>query len=467
MKLRHLYRSRRLTTLSVLALFVLLLGGCLEKRLVWSPDGTRAAVIGDDGLYLTDANGRLSARLAPAVVLVGWLPDSRHLAIVQEREIKDWATLAPVLGEASARIEASAAALWQKLEAGESWGVAILDTGLRPLGTKRGADAVKLCLRDRHAAALKTKLTDDDWQVLASLSVPVHEIRVATLDGEQVVLAPERATVVADVADLRPSRDGSALAWTVESLSAKDTFTLYVTATVGDTRPTLVADCTAAFPDWHADGRSLCYIEHPLQNGATLDDAVVLGTVTRRAILDDAGKVAVAETPEYLAGVLFSPLMHVRCLRDGRVLFDAVEMSLPVSAADYGGDRREQLFVLDPARQSTLSRLVPNRSASKVPPVLAFFEVSPDDTRIVIGGIEGEISVLTLATGEAEEIQGRQQSNRNVTAPVWRTATEFSYFRQGGADRKKKVADGLVLREGEKERLLSDTWPHNVPAGAK
>jgi len=42
-----------------LTLLLLLLAGCLEKRVVWSPDGSRAAVITEDGLYISDAEGKL------------------------------------------------------------------------------------------------------------------------------------------------------------------------------------------------------------------------------------------------------------------------------------------------------------------------------------------------------------------------------------------------------------------------
>ena len=33
--------------------------GCVPERVVWSPDGTQAVVVGGDGLHLCDAAGKI------------------------------------------------------------------------------------------------------------------------------------------------------------------------------------------------------------------------------------------------------------------------------------------------------------------------------------------------------------------------------------------------------------------------
>src|SRR6266545_4524964 len=85
------HRFRRLA-LVPLALALLLLAGCLEQIYVWSPDGRRAAVVnlGQDGLLLCDADGRLSAPLVPDVFRVAWLGDSQRLVLARKHRETRW-----------------------------------------------------------------------------------------------------------------------------------------------------------------------------------------------------------------------------------------------------------------------------------------------------------------------------------------------------------------------------------------
>lgn len=57
--------SRRVRLLQVACLCASITAACGERgtwmgHVRWSPDGLRAAVLAQDGLYLTDASGRLS-----------------------------------------------------------------------------------------------------------------------------------------------------------------------------------------------------------------------------------------------------------------------------------------------------------------------------------------------------------------------------------------------------------------------
>ena len=81
--------------------------------------------------------------------------------------------------------------------------------------------------------------------------------------------------------------------------------------------------------------------------------------------------------------------------------FNAVEFSLPTAIKDADVER-EELFTLDVARQATLVRVIPRAEEEKVSKHLTFFEVSPDEKQVLVGGYEGETSVLTLQTGDIE-----------------------------------------------------------------
>ncbi len=447
------FRLGQRRTLGLLALAALLISaGCLEKRIVWSPDGSHAAVIGDDGLYLCDAAGHLSGLLAPDVYLAAWRSDSQRLWLARKRPAKDWTVIAPTLGDNRAQIEAQADSLWHDLAAGKPWSVLTLDL-------KGKKDVVEICLRDRHRDALPGRLSASEWQGLEEKNVELNELVPARLDGEKLVVETVRYTGYGSIGDIRPAPRDDAVAFSEEMAANTDDMEVAVISLKTEVEPVVVAHRTSPFPDWSADGRSLVYVE--ASDGATAkdDDVLALGVLTQRTVFDADGRIAPGEK-KYLAGMMFNRFTHVRCLRDGRILFNAVEMSLPLAAADYGGDQREQLYALDPARQSTLVRLIPRRHEADVPQMLAFFEVSPDERNVVFGGMEGEVCVLTLATGGVQAVQAGSKENYQGL-PVWRTKGEFTYVKRM-AERdgvKPKRPAEIVLRQDEKEVVLSESWP--------
>lgn len=116
--------SRQAAAAGIALLLILLLAGCLEKHVVWSPDGSRAAVIARDGLRLCDPEGTLTPLLLPGVYQAAWLGDSRRLVVARKRNVDSWTPIAAVLGpERAAAIAAQAEAVWEKLEAGDTWGL--------------------------------------------------------------------------------------------------------------------------------------------------------------------------------------------------------------------------------------------------------------------------------------------------------------------------------------------------------
>src|SRR3954467_6323125 len=78
----------------VWAVFVLLLAvmaGCdPEQVVVWSPDGSKAAVIGADGLHICDPAGKLTPLLVKDVRKVAWFADSHRVAAAREVKIGSW-----------------------------------------------------------------------------------------------------------------------------------------------------------------------------------------------------------------------------------------------------------------------------------------------------------------------------------------------------------------------------------------
>jgi tricorn protease-like protein len=98
-----------------------------------------------------------------------------------------------------------------------------------------------------------------------------------------------------------------------------------------------------------------------------------------------------------------------------------------------------------------------------MPKVLAFFEVSPDEKQVLVGGYEGEVSVLTLSTGEVQQVQESGEYNL-MAAPVWRKDGEITYAKRNPeADGKRPDRKAeIVLRKGDDLKVLSQSWSSDM-----
>ncbi|MBI5381086.1 MAG: hypothetical protein HZA31_04230 [Opitutae bacterium] len=456
MKTENVSRSFSRIALAPLALVFLLLAGCLEKTLVWSPDGQRAAVLVKDGLRLCDAEGKLTPVLAPDVYRAAWLGDSQQLVVARKHVAATWVEVAKAAGpDRAAALIAQAEAVWQKVQTGASW------DSVHSFFHDNGAAVMRIYLRERYGSAIRPTLSAEGWAQFEKQNAEVHELLMARLDGDKLVMGTQLSETLGEIKEIRLAPSGQTVAFTYETKTGKDDLLRLQLARVNGSGATPVAERVAMFPDWTTDGRALVYVQ--ATGGETKDD-LRLGTLVRREVLDASGKIAVQDEVKYLAGWIFSASARVRCLRDGRILFNAAEISLPIAAADYG-EQREQLFALDPARQATLVRMIPRKREENLPQSLAFYEPSPDERQVLLGWFDGTVALLTLATGEVDEVQKGVKDDGLQGQPVWRTNGEFSYTRRSKApDGQKPVRDAeVVLRRADKsETVLSTSWPDEL-----
>lgn len=439
------------------ALLLLLLSGCLEKHVIWSPDGNRAAVIAKDGLHLCAPDGQLTPLLLPGVYEAAWLGDSQRLLVARQRSVADWASIAKALGpERTGRIAADAESLWKQLETGAKW--SLLSEGS---GKKKDQVAENIYLRESHGDVLRTKLNAGEWDEIRSKSADISELVIARIVGDQIQQSAPLHKGLEKIEDIRVSPRDQAVAFTTESATNDDKDSQLLVCRIDSAGAITAAERVAAYPDWTNDGRSLVYMQ---ASGEGTKDDIRLATLVQREVMDEKGQVNVGKNAEELAGLFFQKMTRVRCLRDGRILFNAIEITLPVAGKDFPVDEHEKLYALDLARQATLVRMIPDGEQGKLPKGLTFFEVSPDERHVLFGGVDGEVCVLTLATGDVQVWQ-EAGAYGLMAAPVWRNAEEITYARRNpfvdGKNPTRKAE--VVLRKtaqgvGDHEKVLSQGW---------
>jgi hypothetical protein len=426
---------------------LLLLSGCLKEHLVWAPDGTRAAVIASDGLRFCDADGKLTASLVADVDAVWWFSDSQRLALLKVEEIADWPSAARLLApERVATIVSAAKEVWKKVESNPPPEL--------PLKDVVDADLIKLYFYNNYKDFSQRHYPE---KLGESHSVKRYELVLARAEGDQVVLGRVVQTGLDEIGAVAVSPDGRALAFAVGQSRQKKPDRLLVVPLDAD--PVLVAEGGFSSSDWTPDGRSLAYARRAAHTGE--NDGIDLGVISKRRIFDQSGALAVAEKEDELAGLLFSGTTQVKCLRDGRILFNAIELTLPAAPRD-AGTTREQLFIADPERPATLVRIVPRETERELPENLATFRLSPDERQIAAAD-GSAVYVLTVATGELKKVQEADDYGLEAV-PVWRATGELTY-----AKRNARVNDAvpvrkaeIVLKKGDRETVLSRNWPDAI-----
>ena len=233
--------------------------GCLpEKRVIWSPDGRWAAVKGADGLYLCNSSGKLSQLLVKSVASAAWLPDSRGLVLSRSEPVPGWKELAPVLSDARRQeiVERAPRLREEMLTYQGDW----KDFNPKSATGLTGGETMALgvYLREHLAGDLETKL-GDRWKELTEITAELQLVQVARVDESgRLTLGDTLARALDPFDELRVCPTGKAVAYLGGATGEDKSRPLYVLALAGGT-PVHVADHTAIFPDWSADGRYLVY----------------------------------------------------------------------------------------------------------------------------------------------------------------------------------------------------------------
>jgi hypothetical protein len=308
-------RRRREAGLLIGGMAVMLLTACdhrspATRRIVWSPDGSTAAVITHDGLYLSDSSGGLSPLLAPDVYDLAWLDEPGRLILARSIDVTSLATLNVALEpERSAEIAQLGEAVVQQAQV--RGGALPLDDRLDMLFEVSGGwsslEALALYLHETHPDLLADLIPDDEEENYDGRGVPLHELRLARIRAGTLELGDVLYRDLARILQIRPAPGGRAAAWvTGNELGIFDfgpgAQAIFV-APIGSRVPPLHIPPEAGSPVWSRDGRSLLYLA-----ASEGDHGTGLGQLIERQVFDGSGELQYQGD----SGVLATLLMDQR-----------------------------------------------------------------------------------------------------------------------------------------------------------
>lgn len=453
------------STLIPAAVSAIFFVGCEPKeRAEWSPDGSRAAVVTEEGLRFTDTLGNLSAPLAnrdaePGELLIDgfdWLADGSGLLVHRLRVATRWADLAPLLPEDESRrvshlaeqvpsLLAAAAALHGDADRAEQ-----LLAKLAPAEALALNNALRLALAT-DAAAVHQSLAGAP-RALGSVKETggkfvIHEIAALRPDSGTPVVILWRGLRGVAALKVSPRHPQVAVALSTGSEGVHE---LALLPLAGGPIRILAEEVTRAF-DWAPDGGALVFM-----SSVSGGRGGVFG-IKRLRILDGSGASRDEPDSEDLAYavVAFSPRLAV--LPDGDVIFPSHPVNLPSSA---GGLAESSLLYRLPAGGGP-PVAVPVE-AGALPMDLGYFVPSPDGRRLlIVESGSDSLALLELESGDVRILSGPSPGWKTRLMPSWRSSNEFTYA--VGDERNGRVR-WMLWKDGESRDLSAD-WPEPITRG--
>lgn len=460
-------RSARAFTATLLVVAAVVSPGCWPKQLVvWSPDGKLAVVMSAESTDLCNGEGKFFAQDIGTVRAAAWMPNSGQVLLAVAKAAENWKELSAAIDEPTRQaiidgadnLEKAILAIPAGKELSDKDGERILASALEGRGSL--APAALIYLRDTRPDALR-KILGKKWKGMQEAAAHYTQLRLYELDGSSLKAGLVILNSLKGVEAARLSPDGRAVAYVTGSDRTDDSLALWVAPVAAGAAPRELADQVAIRPDWSADGRYVAYIRAAAAPEQTQGRSLQLGAVARRRVTDESGAL-LTDLPavEDLAGLLFTKMLSVRCLADGRIVFSAADVTLPATAADM--PQRVLLFAFDPARPATLTRLIPRQREGDMP-LQMLFELNPDQKLISIAGDDARACILNLANGDVTWVQNAESKTRML--PSWRPTNRLPgelCFIIPAAKNEPDSRPEVGLWSAGKTRIISKDWPDKV-----
>ena len=464
-----------------LPVWLLICGGCdYQKRVVWSPDGDLAALIGgashvDYTLFLCDTNGSLSPSSVKDVYRAAWSPDSTALVAAQSFEPESWAEICDLLPvQTRNRVIDAAEAIVQESDSVDSLSRMIHEMGMSETYRHNPGErlAIKYCIRDHFREEVGPKLP----HALEHMhDIPLHALFLCTVTNQLPHAGPRIAVSLDPIMDLRVSPCYPFVAYTTGRLH----WTLYVASLKRSGEIRCIAEDAAYFPDWRQNGKDLIFAVARETVSRRRAYARRLGRISGAHVIRDDGQEFCRSIQRYGFGVdiVMDEMVKVRTLRDGGILFTAIEVALPSEGAFFGSVR--SLFLFDRKREPAVDRVVPSNGADVSSECIGLFELSPDNASVLIPGRGGAVSYMDLSSGNVVQLaEGWRvydsgpygsgpwgfDGEEILSVPTWRTASEVCYVR-GVTPGAQHVVEEVVLHAigtDAEAKSISHTWPRDA-----
>ncbi len=477
------------------------MAGLPTKRVVWSPDGRMAAVLGGDGLRLCDDNGKLSKVVAINVDAADWMPDSSHLIVAHTIKVKTWKELEPLiptmrkldLQDDATRFLRSISpvpSIWTSTQPTSKPAIS-RDGGLRRMMRRnalRGAsfeqqtqmELLYLLQKYEHVLA---DVAGVQWKEIKSrIAARITAFALVTVDPKSGRTDIKTIGKSLDKAvELSIAPGGKVFAWSSVGYGTYGVKTydrrVSVMSTDGANSHTLgMAQSTIA---WGPEGRTLYSIEAPEESMP-----MRVGLVVRDKVCGANGKLLKRPQGNSLVYLLIRrSALNIGTTPDGGVIFPSIPASMPgTTFADKGGKQYihavDRLFLYVHSRNVN-EQLLPDRPYEKIR-VIDRFQVSPDGKKLLVIA-HSHLAVIWIETGNLLGIVGQtlgiEARNApgtlfNRMTPVWRGNDEIcfaaTYYGEGASKNPEVVLCQLpgkpkgVKAEDLKTTIISRKWPKSV-----
>jgi len=445
-------------------MLALLAAGCLpEKRIVWSPDGSRAVVMSNDGLRIATPDGTLSDLLIPGARRAAWFADGRRMLVIVSSKKATWADVEQELSVEDRTRAAELGQLYRTqvfAHSGAPEGLQLKHT--TPVTPGQSVAGV-VYMRDRLPEGMAEKL-GKHWEEIGKFEMDLTKAIVYTIESDRAIEGIKLLTSVDDLQEPSVSPSGRHIAFIrrtpmIEGGDSLDPNDLVIMSADGSaSRPAIVNHVAFGY-GWSADGRSVAVIHTPV---ASAKSVTVGAVATVEIIKSDGTAVDTGDiNVEDRVGLFFNQFGCVKYLADGRLIFSAHAATLP--ATDQEMPRSWSLYAWSPSMRAGSTRLLGRGVDAILTDEQSMFEVSPDGKRAVMYGGNGDTVVADLTTGETATWFDTKEARGTQSRPTWRNNDEVCAVTPDDLTKQKPEQWSVVLLKSEGVvQTLSSKWPETA-----